>query len=68
MTDLGQYLIEQVQAATGVHPGRRVLHAKGVGASGTFRSTGAAAGLTTAAHLQPGAVVPVEVALLERLG
>ncbi|MGZ4682403.1 MAG: catalase family peroxidase [Acidimicrobiales bacterium] len=61
MTDLGQYLIEQVQAATGVHPGRRVLHAKGVGAAGAFTSSGAAAGLTTAAHLQAGAVVPVEV-------
>jgi catalase len=59
--DLGAYLIEQVQAVSGVHPGRRVLHAKGVGASGTFRSSGLAASITTAAHLQPDAVVPVEV-------
>jgi catalase len=61
MADLGQYLIDQVQAVTGVHPGRRVLHAKGIGASGTFRSSGEAASLTTAAHLQPGAEIPVEV-------
>ena len=59
--DLGTYLIDQVQAVSGVHPGRRVLHAKGVGASGTFRSTGDAAPFTTAAHLQPDVVVPVEV-------
>ena len=59
--DLGSYLIEQVQAVSGVHPGRRVLHAKGVGASGTFRSSGDAATLTTAAHLQPDVVVPVEI-------
>jgi len=59
--DLGSYLIEQVQAVSGVHPGRRVLHAKGVGASGTFRSSGEAAALTTAAHLQPDVVVPVEI-------
>jgi len=59
--DLGTYLIEQVQSVSGVHPGRRVLHAKGVGATGTFRSTGAAAAITTAAHLQPDVTVPVEV-------
>ncbi len=58
--DLGTYLIEQVQAVSGVHPGRRVLHAKGVGASGTFRATGEAAALTTAVHFQPDAEVPVE--------
>ena len=59
--DLGTYLIEQVQAVSGVHPGRRVLHSKGVGAAGTFRSSGEAAALTTAAHLQPDVVVPVEI-------
>jgi catalase len=59
--DLGEWLVDAVQAVTGVHPGRRVLHAKGVGARGTFDSSGAAAELTRAAHLQPGAVVPAEV-------
>jgi len=59
--DLGDQLVDAVQAVTGVHPGRRVLHAKGVGARGTFRSSGAAAHLTRATHLQPAAVVPVEV-------
>ena len=61
MSDLGERLIAAVQEVTGTHPGRRVLHAKGVGARGAFHSTGAAAGLTRAAHLQPGAIVPVEV-------
>jgi catalase len=60
-TDLGERLVEAVQAVTGVHPGRRVLHAKGVGAAGRFRASGAAAALTTAAHLQPGADVEVVV-------
>ena len=50
-----------MQAVSGVHPGRRVLHAKGVGAAGRFRASGAAAALTTAAHLQPGADVEVIV-------
>jgi catalase len=59
--DLGEQLVDAVQAVTGVHPGRRVLHSKGVGARGEFRSSGAAAPLTRATHLQPDAVVPVEV-------
>jgi catalase len=57
---LGERLVEAVQAVTGVHPGRRVLHAKGVGARGRFRSSGLAAGLTVAAHLQPGVETPVD--------
>ena len=61
MSDLGEQLVDAVQAVTGVHPGHRVLHAKGVGAEGWFRSSGAAARLTTAAHLQPGADVGVVV-------
>ncbi|HVN51175.1 MAG TPA: catalase family peroxidase, partial [Acidimicrobiales bacterium] len=59
--DLGEALVDAVQAVTGVHPGRRVLHAKGVGAEGRFRSSGAAAHLTTAPHLQPAAEVGVVV-------
>ncbi len=61
MTELGERLVDEVQAVTGVHPGRRVLHAKGVGAAGRFVSSGAAASLTTAAHLQPDVVTPVVV-------
>jgi catalase len=60
-TELGERLVDAVQATTGVHPGYRVLHAKGVGAVGRFRSSGLAAALTTAAHLQPGVDTPVEV-------
>jgi catalase len=59
-SDLGERLVEAVQAASGVHPGYRVLHAKGLGVRGRFVASGAAAGLTTAAHLQPGVATPVE--------
>jgi catalase len=59
--ELGERLVDEVQAVTGVHPGRRVLHAKGVGAEGRFVSSGAAASLTTAAHLQPRIETPVVV-------
>lgn len=43
----------------GVHAGFRRAHAKGVCVSGRFESSGAAAGLTRAAMLAPGAVTPV---------
>lgn len=59
--DLGEQLVQAVEAAAGVYPGHRTLHAKGTPALGTFTSSGDAARLTTAAHLQPGAVTPVEV-------
>ncbi len=59
-SELGERLVDAVQAATGEHPGHRVLHAKGVGAAGRFRSSGAAAPLTTAAHLQAGVTTPVQ--------
>ena len=58
--DLGERLVGAVQAVTGVHPGCRVLHAKGVGARGRFRASGLAAELTVAAHLQPGVETLVE--------
>ena len=51
-----------------MHPGHRVLHAKGVGAEGRFVSSGAAASLTTAA---PSAARRRDAgggAVLERLG
>ena len=59
--DLGEQLVQAVEAAAGVYPGHRTLHAKGAPALGTFTASGDAARLTTAAHLQPGAVTPVEV-------
>ncbi len=58
--DLGERLVEAVQAVSGVHPGHRVLHAKGVGARGRFRSSGLASELTVAAHLQAGVETPVD--------
>jgi catalase len=57
---LGERLIDAVHEATGVHPGHRALHAKGVGVLGTFTASGDAAALTTAAHLQAGVVSAVE--------
>ncbi len=58
--DLGERLVDAVQAVTGAHPGRRVLHAKGVGGHGRFRSSGLASDLTVAAHLQAGVETRVE--------
>jgi catalase len=57
---LGDRLIDAVNAASGVHPGRRALHAKGIGATGRFTATGDAASFTVAPHLQAGSV-PVTV-------
>ena len=59
--DLGERLVQAVEAASGVYPGHRTLHAKGAPALGMFTSSGGVASLTTAAHLQPGVVTPVEV-------
>ena len=59
--ELGARLIDEVQAAGASRPGRRVLHARGIGAAGLFVANGDAAALTRAAHLQPGAVTPVVV-------
>jgi catalase len=57
---LGDRLVDAVNRAAGVHPGHRALHAKGIGATGTFTATGEATAITTAAHLQAGSV-PVTV-------
>jgi hypothetical protein len=43
MTELGERLVDAVNAITGVHPGYRVAHAHGVCATGTFTATDAAA-------------------------
>ncbi len=59
--ELGQRLVDAVHAAAGAHPGYRVLHAHGVGATGAFTSTGDGARITTAAHLQPGVTSPARV-------
>lgn len=56
---LGDRLIDAVAAASPPTPGRRALHAKGVGIVGRFRSSGAAASRSTAAHLQAETDVPV---------
>ncbi|RZT16306.1 catalase [Mycobacterium sp. BK558] len=53
-----QAIIDRFQALSGVHPGFRRNHAKGVAVSGRFESTGAAAELTVATVLAAG-VSPV---------
>lgn len=58
--DLGEKLVSAIEAASGVFPGHRTLHAKGAPAIGSFTASGDAAKLTTAAHLQSSAVTPVE--------
>jgi catalase len=58
---LGDRLVDALNALSGVHPGRRAAHAKGIGATGTFTSTGEAAAMTVAAHLQGDTTVPVSV-------
>jgi catalase len=60
-TELGEQLIAAVHAVTGVHDGHRALHAKGIGAFGSFDSSGDAATITVAPHLQPGVTTPVEI-------
>jgi len=52
--------IDAANEVFGRHPGARALHAKGLVCAGTFQASGAAAALTSAAHMQ-GASVPVTV-------
>ncbi|AFM14859.1 catalase [Mycolicibacterium chubuense NBB4] len=49
-----QAIIDRFQSLSGVHPGFRRNHAKGVVVAGRFESTGAAAELTTATVLAAG--------------
>lgn len=49
------------RVAGGVHPGFRANHAKGVLVTGHFTASKEASGLSKAAHLKPGADVPVLV-------
>jgi len=58
---LGKRLIDAVHAVSGSHEGRRALHARGIGATGSFTASGAADAITMAPHLQHGAIVPVTV-------
>jgi len=59
--ELGARLIAEIQASGASQPGHRVLHARGVGVAGQFVSSGVAAELTRAAHLQVGVATPVVV-------
>lgn len=49
--DLGDRLVDSINASYGVHPGYRAAHAKGVLCAATFTPTAAASGLSRAAHL-----------------
>lgn len=53
--------VDAANEVFGSHPGYRALHAKGILCRGTFTATPDAAGLSRAAHLQPGQHVPVTV-------
>jgi catalase len=44
-------VVDSINDVSGVHPGHRAAHAKGVLCAGTFTATPAAAGLTRAAHM-----------------
>lgn len=61
MTVTPQEAVDAANSAFGRHAGYRALHAKGILCQGTFRASGEAAELSTAAHLQPDAVVPATI-------
>ena len=65
--DLAQNLLEAFDAVSGVHPGFRPAHAKGLMCTGTFRASPQAAGLTRAPHAS-GAEVPVTVRFSDSTG
>lgn len=60
MTELGERLVAAINAVTGVHPGHRVAHARGVCATGSFTATEAAARLSRAEHFS-GDPIPATV-------
>ena len=67
--DLGERLVDAVQAVTGVHPGPPGPARQGSGGRGRFRSSsGRGLGLTVATHLQPGVDDAGRGPVLERLG
>ena len=49
---LAEQAVNAINDVSGVHPGHRSAHAKGVLLTATFTPTAEAAGLTTAAHMQ----------------
>ncbi|MFL5867258.1 MAG: catalase family peroxidase [Thermoleophilaceae bacterium] len=49
---LAEQAVNAINDISGVHPGHRSAHAKGVLLTATFTPTAEAAGLTTAAHMQ----------------
>ncbi|WNS42386.1 catalase family peroxidase [Paenibacillus sp. MMS20-IR301] len=51
-SELADETIDAIEDLSGVHPGYRRAHAKGICCRGFFRPSGLGAGLTTAAHLQ----------------
>ena len=58
---LAKRALAEIDSDFGYHPGYRAAQAKGTVCHGRFVSTGKAANLTKAAHMQPGAVTPVTV-------
>jgi catalase len=52
MDALAAEAVDAINAISGVHAGHRAAHAKGTLLTGTFTPSAAAAGLTTAAHMQ----------------
>jgi catalase len=50
--DLSEALVGAINDVSGVHPGHRAAHAKGILCRGTFTATPDAAALTRAAHMQ----------------
>lgn len=59
MQALAERALAEIDKDFGRYPGYRAAQAKGTVCRGTFHSTGKAAGLTTAAHLQPKAATRV---------
>ncbi|MFD2330318.1 catalase family peroxidase [Cohnella sp. GCM10020058] len=51
-TDLTRPTVDALEGLSGVHPGNRRVHAKGICGRAVFTPSGLAAGLTTAAHLR----------------
>lgn len=59
-SDLATQLVDTLNKLSGIHPGYRAAHAKGIVAKGTFEPTRGAALISKAAHFQ-GKTTPVTV-------
>lgn len=53
--------VDALNGVFGVHKGARAVHTKGTVLTGTFTASPSAAGLSTAPHLQEGAIIPITV-------